>query len=128
MGLFCGQTFFFINNICTLLLVGSQHFLASSVEVIATVEVSHKAVGVRSSSKITKSYVAHSQAFPTSLLSIYTHGTFETTSASLGHLLKSGRGFPRVHRFLAMMSHKSLIAFQKCDGHIYIHTYNTCYQ
>ena len=36
------------------------------------------------------------------------------------------KGFPRVHRFSATTSHKSLIAFQKCDGHTYICTCNTC--
>ena len=80
-------------NICTLLLVGSRHFLASSMEVYGNCwgEVSLKAAGVHSSSKITKSFAASFPGLPTSLLSVYTHGTFETNRASLGHLSKSGR-------------------------------------
>jgi len=67
---------------------------------MTTVEVSHKAAGVCSSSKITDSYVAlFLGRFPTSSLSVYTHGTFETNSISLRHLLKSGKGFSRAHRF-----------------------------
>jgi len=68
---------------------------------MATIEVSHKAVGVRSSSKITNSYVAHSQSFPTLLLSVYTHGTLETTSTSLGHLSKSGKRFSQSSSILS---------------------------
>ena len=58
---------------------------------MATVEVSHKAAGVCSSSKTTDIYVASLPGLPTSLLPVYTHGTFETKSASLGHLSKSGK-------------------------------------
>ena len=66
---------------------------------MTAVEVSYKASGVCISSKITDSYVASFPGlFPTSSLSVYTHGTFETNNASLGHLLKSGKGFSRVHR------------------------------
>ena len=60
---------------------------------MATVEISHRAVGVHSSSKISDSYVALFPGLPTSLLSVYTLGTFKTTSASLGYLMKSGKGF-----------------------------------
>ena len=62
---------------------------------MTAVEVSYKASGVCISSKITHSYVAlFPGLFPTSSLSVYTHSTFETNNASLGHLLKSGKGFP----------------------------------
>jgi len=123
----CGSVsrsdFFFNNNICTLLLVGSRHFLASSVEVMATVEVSHKAVGVRSSSKITESYVARPRPSPHHCFQ-YTLMALSRPPALLYDIYRSlAKGFPGVHRFSAMTSHKSLIAFQKCDGHIYIYTY-----
>jgi len=42
--------------VCTQLLAGSRHFLASSLKFMTTVEVSHKAAGVRSSSKITDTH------------------------------------------------------------------------
>jgi len=46
----CSPDFYlFIIIICTLLLVRSRHFLASSLKFMATIEVSHKAAGVRSS-------------------------------------------------------------------------------
>jgi len=62
---------------------------------MATIEVFHKAAGVRSSSKVTDSFVT---SFPGLLHviafnSVYIHGTFETNSASLGHLSKSGKVF-----------------------------------
>ena len=55
-------------DICTLLLAGSQHILANSMEVYDNrVEVSHKAAGVCSSSIITDRYVASFPGlFPTS--------------------------------------------------------------
>jgi len=56
--------YLFIIIICTLLLVRSWHFLASSLKFRATVEVSHKAAGDRSSSKITDSYVASFPCLP----------------------------------------------------------------
>ena len=65
---------------------------------MAIVEVSHKAASVCSSSKITDSYVA---SFPGLFPTSYTHSTFETNSASLGHLSKSDKGFSGVHRFSA---------------------------
>jgi len=74
---------------------------------MATTEVFHKAAGVRSSSKITNSFVASLPGLPHIIAfnSVYTHGIFQTNSASLGHLSKSGKGFSRVHRFSATNSH-----------------------
>jgi len=68
---------------------------------MATTEVFHKAAGVRSSSKITDSFVALFPGLPHIIIfnSVYTHGTFKTNSASLGHLSKSGKSLSEVHKF-----------------------------
>ena len=73
---------------------------------MATTEVFHKPAGVRSSSKITDSFVASFPGLPHIIAfnSVYTHGTFETNSASLGHLSRSGKGFSGVHRFSATIA------------------------
>ena len=82
---------------------------------MATVEVFHKAAGVCNSSKITDSYVASFPGlFPTSSLSVYTHGTFETNSASLGHLSRSGKGFSGVHRFSATIAVRLYSSLDEC--------------
>ena len=70
---------------------------------MATTEVFHKPAGVRSSSKITDSFVASFPGLP-HIITFSIHGTFETNSASLGNLSKSGKGFSGVHRFSATNS------------------------
>jgi len=85
---------------------------------MATVEVSHKAAGVCSSSKITDIYVASLPGLSTSLLPVYTYGTFETNSAFLGNLSKSGKGFPWVHRFSATGSSMASSFHASCTFHV----------
>jgi len=91
---------------------------------VPTVEVSHKAGGVRTSSKITDSYVAsfpdlpYIKAFSIHSRHFQDHQRFFRTSSKVWQ-----KGFPEVRRFSAMTSHKSLIAFQKRDGHTYIYIY-----
>ena len=80
-------------------------------------------------SKITDSYVAsipglpHIIAFSIHSWHFWDHQCFFRTSNEVWQKV-----FPEFNRFSAITSHKSSIAFQKCDGHIYIytHTYNTC--
>jgi len=93
----------------------------ASIEVShkAAVEVIYKAAGVRSSSKITGSYVLVA-SFPglPHIIAFSIHSRHFRDHQR--HL--SGKGFPGVRIFSAMTSHKSLIASQKCDGHTCIHT------
>ena len=80
---------------------------------MATVEVSHKAASVCSSSKTTDIYVASLPGLPTSLLPVYTHGTFETNSASLGNLSKSGKRLSLSSQILSYrQQHGQLISCQ----------------
>jgi len=89
---------------------------------MATVEVSHKAAGVRSSSKIIESYVASLPGLPPHHRFQYTLTALSRPPALPQDIYRSlAKGFPGVHRFSAMTSHKGLIAFQKCDGHTHIY-------
>ena len=83
---------------------------------MATVEVFHKAAGVCNSSKITDSFVASFPGLPHIIAfnSVYTHGTFETNSASLGHLSRSGKGFSGVHRFSATIAVRLYSSLDEC--------------
>jgi len=60
---------------------------------MAAVEVSHKAAGVRGSSKITDSYVASFQGLP-HIIAFNIHSRhLQDHSTSLEHLLKSGSAY-----------------------------------
>ena len=92
-------------DICTLLVAESRHFLACSIMIQLWLRSFTRLSAFGALLKSPTVTQHRSEAFPTSSLSVYTLGTFETTSASLGHPSKSGKGFPKDHRFSATNSH-----------------------
>jgi len=85
---------------------------------MATVEVSHKAASVHTSSKIADSFVASFPGLPHITASVYTHGTSRQTELLEDIYRSLAEGFPGVHRFSAADSRTASSFDVNCTFHV----------